>query len=127
MERFEIQPVLGSALPDVARFLCRWRDRDEDSSAQRAVREDSMSLEKRLRWLLLENPVTTDSSHGFCVRDHQGLIRGITLCFSSAFLAAGQRLLGLCSGSFFVEPQARMLGFYLFKKYLRSPGYSFFF
>ena len=38
-----------------------------------------------------------------------------------------QRLLGLCSGAFFVEPEARTLGIYLFKRYLASPGYSFFF
>jgi len=30
-------------------------------------------------------------------------------------------------GSFFVGPPARTLGFYLFKRYLHSPGYAFFF
>ena len=129
MERFEIQPVLSSALPDVAGFLRRWRDNQaEGSSVPHPVREGSLSIERRLRWLLVENPVTTDGSqHGFCIRDHLGIIRGLTLSFPAAFLAADQRLLGLCSGSFFVEPQARTLGYYLFKKYLSSPGYSFFF
>src|SRR5262249_3776170 len=47
--------------------------------------------------------------------------------FPAVFLAGDQRLLGLCSGSFYVEHEARTLGYYLFKKHLRSPGYSFFF
>src|SRR5258708_21651900 len=129
MERFEIHPVLSSALSDVASFLGRWQDNEnESSSAQQLFREDSLSIERRLRWLLIENPVVTDGApHGYCIRDHSGLIRGLTLSFPAAFLVSEQRVLGLCSGSFFVEPQARTLGYYLFRKYLRSPGYSFFF
>ncbi len=129
MERFEIQPVLASALREVASFLCTQPfGRDEDSSVPPPVRGQCLSIERRLRWLLLENPGTTSGSpHGFCIRDHLGIIRGLTLCFPEVFLASDQRLLGLCSGSFFVEPQARMAGFYLFKKYLSCPGYSFFF
>ena len=127
MERFEIQPVLSSEIPDVASFLSRWRgDWDEGSAVQHL---DAHGVERRLRWLLLENPVTAEGpQYGFCVRDNQGIIRGLTLCFPEAFLAADRRLLGLCSGSFFVEPSARILGFYLFKKrYLNLSGYSFFF
>lgn len=129
MERFEIQPIASSALPDVARFLSRWRDdENESSSAQGVFCEDSLSIERRLRWLLLENPVVTDGvPHGYCIRDPCGSIRGLTLCFPAAFLTGDQRLLGLCSGSFFVEPPARTLGYYLFRKYLSSPGCSFFF
>ena len=129
MERFEIQPVFSAALPDVASFLRRWHDNQaEDSSDQQPIREDSVSIERRLRWLLIENPVVAeDSTHGFCIRDHLGIIRGLCLSFPAAFLAGDQRALGLCSGSYFVEPQARTLGYYLFKKYLSSPGYRFFF
>jgi hypothetical protein len=131
-EHFEIQPVFSSALPDVAAFLRRWRSNRVLSapvhSALPRVPETALSIERRLRWLLVENPIATeDSPLGYCVRDRTGLIRGINLCFPSAFLAGGKRLLGLCSGSFFVEPPARSLGFYLFKKYLSSPGYSFHF
>ena len=125
MERFEIQPVLSSALTDVANFLCTWRGRDDD---QHHVRDDAPRIERHLKWLLVENPAITGASQpGFCIRDHLGIIRGLTLAFPAAFLAADRRLLGLCSGSFFVEPQARTQGYYLFRKYLSSPGYSFFF
>ncbi len=131
-EHFEIQPILISALPDVAAFLHGWRSNHAVSvpvhSAKQRGSESALSIERRLRWLLVENPVEVDGSPlGYCVRDRTGLIRGINLCFPSAFLAGDQRFLGLCSGSFFVEPPARSMGFYLFKKYLNSPGYSFHF
>jgi hypothetical protein len=129
MERLAIQAIVSSALPDVASFLSRWRDDENESSAAKGVFcEDSASIERRLRWLLLENPVVTDGDPlGYCIRDPQHSIRGLTLCFPAAFLAGDQRLLGLCSGSFFVEPPARTLGYYLFRKYLSSPSCSFFF
>ena len=129
MKRFEIQPVLSSALPDVADFLHRWRcNEGEGSSVPQQVRETPLSIERRLKWLLLENPVTMEGSQpGYCVRDTEGVIRGLILTFPTAFLCGDQRLIGLCSGSFFVEPAARSLGFYLFRKYLASSGSSFFF
>jgi hypothetical protein len=130
IQNLEVQPVLGGALPDVARFLHGWHARrDQGSSVQRP--EDPLSIERRLRWLqwlLVENPLSaTASPHGLCIRDASGVIVGLLLSFPGVFLAGDQRLRGLGSGSFFVEPHARTLGFYLFKRYLNSPGYSFFF
>jgi hypothetical protein len=129
MTRFELQPLVRSALRDVAAFLHRWRSSEaEGSPVQKPVRETVLSIERRLRWLLIDNPVaTTDSTLGYCLRDGPGVIRGLNLCFPVAFVSADKRLLGLCSGSFFVDPPARSLGFYLFKKYLSTPGYSFYF
>jgi hypothetical protein len=121
MSIFKIQPVLSSLMPAVASFIHRWHgDRDGRSSIQ--------LIEGLLHWLLIENPLNTDiSHHGFCVYDESGIMRGLLLSFPSAFLAADRRLLALCSGSFFVEPQAQGMGFFLFKNYLNSLGYSFFF
>ena len=128
-QTFEIQPLFGSALPDVAKFLHNWpAQRDQGSSIQRFGREDSLSIERRLRWLLVEHPLAPSASHhGLCIRDASGAIAGLLLAFPGAFLAGDQRLLGLGSGGFFVEPHARTLGFYLFKRYLKTPGYAFFF
>jgi hypothetical protein len=129
MESFEIQPVLDSALSDVARFLHSWPgDDDRGSAVERPVSDDSLRIEKRLRWLLVENPFTSAASqYGFCIRNASGGIMGLLLAFPGEFRVADQRLLALCSGSFFVKPQARTQGLYLFKRYLNSPGYSFFF
>src|SRR5437867_9804219 len=111
MERFELQPVLTAALPEVSKFLHgQTANRGEDWSVPYAVQGDPLSIERRLMWLLFENPLSTGSSpQGFCIRDPFGAIRGLTLCFPVAFLAGDQRLFGLCSGSFFVEPEARAL------------------
>jgi hypothetical protein len=130
--QLEIQPVFRSALPDVADFLHRWRSNQAAGagvlSGQKPLPESSLSIERRLRWLLAENPLATEGSPlGYCVRDRTGIIRGTNLCFPSAFRAGDQWLLGLGSGSFFVEPGVQSMGFYLFRQYLRSPGYSFFF
>jgi hypothetical protein len=117
LERFEIQPVVRSALPEVGDFLHTWRSGETVSS-----------IERRLQWLLIDNPAASaDATLGYCIRDGMGSMKGLSLQFPVAFLAGDQRLLGLCSGSFFVAPEARSLGFYLFKKYLRTSGHSFYF
>jgi hypothetical protein len=123
--RFELAPVSRSTFPDVAAFLHRWRSTEVESSAAHP-QETVGSIERRLRWLLSDNPaVRSDSIFGYCVRDSLGAIRGVDLCFPVAFLFSDKRLVGLCSGSFFVETAARSMGFYLFKKCLKNPGYSF--
>jgi hypothetical protein len=129
MARFELQPVVRAALPDVAAFLHRWRNSQAEGSPDRKpFGETVLDIQRRLKWLLVDNPLATaDATLGYCLRDGEGVVRGINLCFPAAFLRADKRLLGLCSGSFFVEPAARSLGFYLFKKYLSTPGCSFHF
>jgi hypothetical protein len=129
MASFEIQPILDSTLSDVACFLRRWRaDRDREAAIERAAQDDASAIERRLRWLLLDSPLATRvSTHGFCVRDGAGTVRGLLVSFPAAFVAADQRLLALGSGGFFVEREARSLGFLLFKKHLRSRGFAFFF
>jgi hypothetical protein len=90
MTRFELQPLVRSALRDVAAFLHRWRSSEaEGSPVQKPVRETVLSIERRLRWLLIDNPVaTTDSTLGYCLRDGPGVIRGLNLCFPVAFVSA---------------------------------------
>jgi hypothetical protein len=118
MDRFAIEPVLSSVLPEVADFLRTW------SRGGVSV----LSIERRLRWLLLENPVAgQDPTLGYSLRDSEGVLRGLSLQFPVAYAYGDKRILGLCSGSYFVEEPARSLGFYLFKKFLRTSGYSFYF
>ncbi len=121
MERFEIHPVFLEALPEVAAFLHHW-PKVEGAS------ENVGDIERRLKWLLIDNPaVGHDSAVGQCIRDRAGAIRGLNLSYPAAFVSDDRRLLGLCAGSYFVDPAARSLGFYLFKKYLKTPGYDFYF
>ena len=113
---FEIQPLHPRALPDAAAFLERWHPHPDQRSSLR-----------RLRWLLFDNPLAAAADHGLCIRNASGVIAGLLVSFPSAFRAGDRRLLGLCSGSYFVAPEARTLGFYLFKQHLRCPGFDFFF
>ncbi|MBV8842218.1 MAG: hypothetical protein JO307_05345, partial [Bryobacterales bacterium] len=118
---FVIEPLFPWALADVAEFI------DKQRRAGLGA-EDAPAIERRLKWLLLENPLAGDRHPmGYSVRDLWGNIKGVNLCFPSAFLAGERRFFGLCSGSFFVEPSARPMGFYLFKKYLGAPDYKVFF
>jgi len=130
-ECLELRPILDSTLPEVAAFLHRSRiDRALRTSvgSRKPVSECPLGIERRLKWLLVENPVARDRSPlGCCVVDRNETIRGINLFFPSAFLAADKRIYGLCSGSWFVAPLAQSMGFYLFKKYLHTPGYAFYF
>jgi hypothetical protein len=129
VERFEIEPLHASDLQHVARFLHRWRHTESrDSALPQALAEDSQSIEKRLRWLLIDNPAVYDTlCPGYWLRDRKGASRGLCLSFPAAFTANGQRMTGLGAGSFFVDTPARSMGFFLLRKYLASPGCSFFF
>ena len=124
-KRFEIQPLADGDLSEIAVFLDRWHA-DGDHGPP-GVPAGSSGTERRLQWLLAANPLRSDATHGFCLRDAAGGMAGLLLSFASAFRAGEQRLLALCSGSYFVEPRARTLGFFLFKRHLTRRGYAFFF
>ena len=120
--RFEIRPVPDSTLPEVASFLDRAAVRNQGPSSEHP------GTERWLRWLLVENPLSTSApGHSLCIRDASGAIMGLLIAFPAALLAGDRRLAGLGSGSFFVEPPARTLGFHLFKRHLSTPGSAFFF
>jgi hypothetical protein len=115
--RFEIQPLHADALDDAAAYLAR-----------RRPRVDATSWAPHLRWLLVDNPLAASApDHGLCLRDSAGAIAGLDLAFPAAFCSGERRMLALGSGGYFVEPEARGLGFYLFKRHLQSPGFAFFF
>ena len=115
-KRFEIQALAAEALPDVAAFLAPRRS------------SDGVATLRHLTWLLLENPLAAAApDHGLCIRSANGAVVGLLLAFPAAFRAGDRRLLGMGSGAYFVAPQARTVGFHLFKRHLRSPGVAFFF
>ena len=102
--RLEIEPVMASTVPEVARFLAAFDDGKPHSSA---IGDDAPAIERHLRWLLLDNPLTTGTSpHGLCLRNGSGAIAGLLLAFPAAFRLGEQRLLGIGSGAFCVEPSA---------------------
>ena len=116
-KRFDLQPLDARALPDAVAFLDHRRPPPDPRSSLR-----------HLQWLLIDNPLAAAAPHhGLCIRNASGAIVGLLAAFPAAFRAGERRLLGLGSGSYFVAPEARTLGFYLFKRHLRWPGFDFFF
>ena len=81
-----------------------------------------------LRWRLLDNPDRTAAVDlGLALRTDAGELAGVLLAFPSRFALGGRRLLGLGSGGFYVEPRARMQGFFMFRRLLKTRGVNFFF
>lgn len=127
---FEVKPIVGSSLSDVAAFVSQCYNAEaEKSDGRKLDRESAFSVERRLRWLLIDNPAASGrhTPFGYCLRDEEGAIRGLDLCFPVSYYAADKQLLGLGSGTFLVDPAARSMGFFLFKKCLNIPGYDFYF
>jgi len=128
LARWETQPLAAAALPEAARFLYRSAQPAPAPGVERSFRESPLATQRRLEWLLLGNPASeAGAAPSLCVRDASGTIVGLLVAFPTVFVAGDRRLVALGSGGFFVDPQARTLGFYLFKRSLASPGYAFHF
>jgi hypothetical protein len=129
MEKFVIEPVLPQRLPEISGFLLSRRHHGAAGRANGQIEaQDAAAIEQRLRWLLLDNPAARSSEPiGFCARNQDGRVGGLTLCFPAPFVFGDQNLCGLGSGSFFVDAAMKSAGFFLFKRYLASPGYAFYF
>lgn len=119
-----IEAIAHGPLSEIAGFLGRWRAERPSGTPLRNIAQ----IERQLKWLLVDNPCASASSRfGYCVRDVGGTLRGIMLSFPAAFVMGDRRLVGLASGSFFVEPLAATAGFFMFKKHLTDRGPNFFF
>ena len=123
LQRFEIRRLLETDVPRAAEYVARWSVSQLSSASQKRAR----STEQKIRWLVCENPLAGDGPLGYYVQDASGTMMGLVLCFPNAFIGEDSRFVGLCSGSFFVEPAARISGFFLFRKYLASRSRDFFF
>jgi hypothetical protein len=125
VDHFEIASIRENDLPDVAAFLAT-------SEAAREAKSDAAdrsieSILRRLRWRLLENPARFSDDLGQCLHSATGPIVGVNLSIPCWFRLGEQRLRGLCGGSFFVEAPARMQGFFLFRRFLKTAGADFVF
>ena len=125
MDQFEIASIRQNDLADVAAFLAT-SDAARDTKPDAADRSIE-SILRRLRWRLLDNPARFSDELGQCLRSASGAIVGVNLSFPSWFRLGDKRLRGLCGGSFFVEPAARMQGFFLFRRFLKTHGADFVF
>jgi hypothetical protein len=125
VDHFDIASIRENDLPDIAAFLAT-------SEAARGAKSDvdNRSIESifpRVRWRLLENPAHFADDLGQCLRSTTGTIVGVNLSIPCWFRLGDQRLRGVGGGSFFVETRARMQGFFLFRRFLKTAGADFVF
>ncbi len=128
MDNYRIDPLGEEDLDSVAQFLVEaasWNRDSTASSKERDPRSPGVVLQN-LRWRLLRNPARR-SELGLCLRDTNHTLLGVMLYFPSLFVMHDQRVLGLGSGGFYVDPRARLQGFYMFRKSLKTSGVDFFF
>ena len=125
MTSFQLEPVTSDCLPAVARFLADFRGRDARATEEGEPVSEPYYM-KKLTWRLLDNPHRLDQVPlGQCVRGENGAILGVHLQHPTRFLLGDKRLVGLCSGDFFIDPMARIQGFFMFRQFLHAPHVDF--
>src|SRR5262245_22918040 len=128
MESHRIDPLGDADLDAATEFLSaalKWDQADNTTTIAPPYRSRSEFLQS-LHWRLLDNPARI-SELGLCLRSSEGMLLGILQYFPSWFVLGDQRWLGLGSGGFYVAPSARIQGFFMFRRYLRTPGVDFVF
>ena len=126
MTALKIEAIKQDRLPQVAEYVTRSPAVVDDSGPALAATE-AANLAK-LRWRLVDNPCRRhDEDMGLCLLDNAGRIKGILLQFPVRYRLDGQRLIGLASASFFVDPDVRLQGFFMFRRYLSTAGVDFYF
>jgi hypothetical protein len=128
MDNYRNDPLGEEDLASVAEFLVRASSWIQGSDASPTDREQPPqgALLETLRWRLLENPARRPEL-GLCLRDTNHTLLGVMLYFPSWFVFEDQRVMGLGSGGFFVDPRARLQGFFMFRKLLKARDVDFFF
>ena len=115
--RVTFNVIAEADIADVAAYLAR-QARPGD-----AVMASPMPPERRLRWLLLENPARTpDVPLGWCIRDAGRKIVGALLCVPFRVSARGVTRTALMSCKFFVDEPYRGAGLVPFRSYLKLGG-----
>lgn len=125
---FSIREVHQEDLPTLADFLAQRVNEEAPDEVLAQTDRSGSGFMSRLRWRLLQNPARSAyPGLGECIRAQDGRILGVHLQHPAWFFLGERRLLGLCSGDFFVAPAARMQGFFLFRRFLNARGVDFFY
>jgi hypothetical protein len=120
-------PISPQDLRGVCEFLAG-RDLGAQAAAPGATLAGVDELERDLRGKLWDNPAAGGRRPaGFCLREGQGRVVGALLCFPASFVLSGRTLVGLCGSGFYVEPQFRLQGFFLFRRFLAAEEVDFWF
>jgi hypothetical protein len=122
MAGFTFKPIQSEDLPEVAAFLHEQQEitSRNDWTQPRPDSNDLTGFQK--------NPdLSAGMSFGDTLRDAEGRIRGMILSIPRIYRLGSQRLLGRAAGNFYVDESARMQGFFMLRRFLRAPGFDFYY
>lgn len=106
--------ITEADISDVAAYLAR------QARAGEATTTQGLPPERRLRWLLLENPARVDDVPlGWCIRDAAQCVIGTLLCVPFRVAARDVTRTALMSCKFFVDEPYRGAGLVPFRDYLK--------
>ena len=106
--------ITEADISDVAAYLAR------QAGAGEATATQGLPPERRLRWLLLENPARVDDVPlGWCIRDARQNVIGTLLCVPLRVAARDVSRTALMSCKFFVDEPYRGAGLVPFRNYLK--------
>jgi len=121
--------TIGPAdVPEAAEFIVRSATtlRREDGFDAYLSGEDVSQMRQGLQSRLFENPFCrADIPPGLVLKNDQGAIVGTLMTYPWRYLLGERSLLGLAASVFFVDPAARMQGFFMFRRYLNTTGVDF--
>ncbi|HAI11925.1 MAG TPA: hypothetical protein DCM28_09490 [Phycisphaerales bacterium] len=130
MSQYKIQPIDKDDLPQLADFLHEsienFRDENPYGSGGGQGRSRDTIFESLQRSFKHQTQIDPTGQFGLKLCD-DNTICGSLLFFPQIYRFQNQTYRALGSGSFFVDPNARMQGFFMFRKYLASKNYDFYF
>ncbi|MBM4061146.1 MAG: hypothetical protein FJ265_08630 [Planctomycetes bacterium] len=122
-----IRPLAPGDLPAAAAFLERAVDAMPNVGPAELRATRAPVLLGRLRWLLLQNPAADPAAGlGDGLVDANGAIAGLHLVHPQPLRCGESPVRALCSSNFFVAPEARMQGYFLFRRFLKLPAAAHF-
>jgi len=127
---FSLKPLEEVDFPAAAEFLAKYASAEAGAEVPGRVAELGEAAKRlsNLRWRLLQNPWREITAElGYVLVDNAGCIAGMLLIHPWRFRLGDRTLRAAGSGSFYVAPSARGLGFLLFKRLLKLSGLDFLF
>lgn len=124
MAGFEIVPLASGRLAESLEFI----HREVTRSPQFVPAESSIGCIESEHWARLRAQwLSQGKPLGILLVDGNAQIAGCMLYHHFEFRQGDRILKALGSGAFYVSPQATLHGFFMFRKYLKEPGYDFYY
>ncbi len=128
MPTFDITPLGEADLPAVGAYVHAARNLAAEFEDEGGGALTPEFYERTARWRTALNPARpSELELGHAIRREDGTIAGVHLISPFRYRQGERRVLGLASGTYFADADARMQAFFLFKRFLGMKGFDFYF